>query len=97
MVESKIIAIKFSVVCCVCRAISATRHKITKKKSSSVPSVVNSFFCDFCAFLWLNLPAEEQPADLVRQIVIAHDVNLPLIECSNAVESAVDEIKQIGG
>ena len=54
------------------------------------------FFCAF-AFLWHCLPAEEQAADFVRQIVIANDVNLPLIECSNAVESAVDEIKQIGG
>ena len=37
-----------------------------------------------------SLAAEEQPADLVCQIVIAHDVNLSLIEGSNAVESAVD-------
>ena len=40
--------------------------------------------------------AEEQSADLVCQIVIAHDVDLPLIERSNGVESAVDEIKQVG-
>ena len=83
--------------------INSYGHKKAQRKSSVAVSVVNSFFVPFvpfvplCAFLWLNLSAEEQPADLVRQIVIAHDVNLPLIECSNAVESAVDEIKQIGG
>ena len=41
-------------------------------------------------------PAEEQPANFICQIVIAHDVDLPLIERSNGVESAVDEIKQVG-
>lgn len=44
-----------------------------------------------------GLTAEEQPPDLIRQLVIAHDVNLPLIECGYRVDSTVDEIKQIAG
>lgn len=40
-------------------------------------------------------PAEEQAANFICEVVITHDVDLPLIERSNGVESAVDEIKQI--
>ena len=69
------------------------------KASIAITFLVVCCICPaaFVPFSWLNSAAEEQPADLVRQIVIAHDVNLPLIECSNTVDSAVDEIKQIGG
>ena len=40
-----------------------------------------------------SLSAEEQLADLIRQLVISHDMNLSLIESSNGVEPAVNEIE----
>ncbi len=53
-------------------------------------SCVSNFFTDL-----KGLATEEQPPDLIRQIVIAHHVDLPLIESSNGVEFAVDEIQQV--